>query len=125
MVEIGRDSTIKKGGRQWSVAAGGVDTGAATCDEHGRDGEAGIGVGDGALGSWRREHPNDERGRNGRFDGSGRREMRVIGGGEGTQGCKEGGERRERAGRGGEGEAAAVDANRQGQDGGAVNEEKI
>jgi len=34
---------------------------------------------------------DDERGRSGRFDGSGRREMRVIGGGEGTQGSKEGG----------------------------------
>ena len=51
--------------------------------------------------------------------------MRVIGRGEGTQGCKEGGGRRERAGRGGEGEAAAVDANRQGQDGNAANGEKI
>jgi hypothetical protein len=40
-----------------------------------------------------REHPrgDDERGRSGRFDGSGRREMKVIGGGEGTQGSKEGG----------------------------------
>jgi hypothetical protein len=40
-----------------------------------------------------REHPRDdeERVRSGRFDGSGRREMRVIGGGEGTQGSKEGG----------------------------------
>jgi hypothetical protein len=40
-----------------------------------------------------REHPrgDDERGRSSRFDGSGRREMRVIGGGEGTQGSKEGG----------------------------------
>ena len=62
-------------------------------DEHGRDGEAGIGVGDGAIGSRTREHPrgDDERGWSGRFDGSGRREMRVIGGGEGTQGSKEGG----------------------------------
>ena len=62
-------------------------------DENGRDGEAGIGVGDGAIGSRMREYPhgNDERGRSGRFDGSGRREMRVIGGGEGTQGSKEGG----------------------------------
>ena len=96
-------------------------------DEHGRDGEAGIGVSDGAIESRKREHPrgDDERGQNGRFDGSGRREIRVIGGGEGTQGSKEGGERRERAGRGGEGEAAAVDANRQGQDGVAANGEKI
>ena len=62
-------------------------------DEHGRDGEAGIGVGDGAIGSRMREHPrgDNERGRSGRFDGSGRREMWVIGGGEGTQGSKEGG----------------------------------
>jgi hypothetical protein len=51
-----------------------------------RDGEAGIGVGDGVIGSRMREHPrnDDERGRSGRFDVSGRREMRVIGGGEGT-----------------------------------------
>ena len=36
-------------------------------DEHGRDGEAGIGVGDGAIGSRMREHPrgDDERGRSG------------------------------------------------------------
>jgi hypothetical protein len=62
-------------------------------DEHGRDGEAGIGVGDGAIGSRMREHPrgDNERGRSSRFNGSGRREMRVIGGGEGTQGSKEGG----------------------------------
>ena len=51
--------------------------------------------------------------------------MRVIGGGEGTQGSKEGGGRREQAGRGGEGEAAAVDTHRQGQDGDAINGEKI
>ena len=50
----------------------------------------------------------------------------MIGGGEGTQGSKEGNGRQERAGRGGEGEAAAVDANRQGQDGNAANgDEKI
>ena len=62
-------------------------------NKHGRDGEAGIGVGDGVIGSRMREHPHgdDERGRSGRIDGSGRREMRVIGGGEGTQGSKEGG----------------------------------
>ncbi len=63
-------------------------------DEHGRDGGAGIDIlGDGAIGCRMREHPrgDDERGRSGRFDGSGRREMRVIGGGEGTQGSKEGG----------------------------------
>ena len=44
-------------------------------DEHRRDGKAGVGVGDGAFGSRRREHPrgNNERGRSGRFDGSGRR----------------------------------------------------
>jgi len=52
-----------------------------------------IGVGDGAIGSRRREHTrgDDERGRSGCFDGSGRREMRVINGGQGTQGSKEGG----------------------------------
>jgi hypothetical protein len=74
------------GGRRWR-------SGHRSSDEHGRDGEAGIGVGDGAIGSRMREHPrgNDERRRSGRFDGSGRREMRVIGGGEGTQGSKEGG----------------------------------
>ena len=73
-----------------AVAAGGVDTGAATRDEHRRDGEAGIGVSDDAIGSRRREHPcsDNKRGRNGCFDGSGRREMRVIGGGEGTQGSR-------------------------------------
>jgi hypothetical protein len=40
-----------------------------------------------------REHPcgNDKRGQSGHINGSGRREMRVIGGGEGTQGSKEGG----------------------------------
>ncbi len=44
-------------------------------DEHGRDGEAGIGVGDGAIGSRMMEHPhgNDIRGRSGRFNQSGRR----------------------------------------------------
>jgi hypothetical protein len=31
-----------------------MDTGAATRNEHGQDGEAGIGVGDGAIGSRRR-----------------------------------------------------------------------
>ena len=98
-------------------------------DEHGWDSEAAItdGVGDGAIGSRMREHPrgDDKRGRSGRFDGSGRREMRVIGGGEGTQDAGEQGGRRERAGQGGEGEAAAVDANRQGQDGDAANGEMI
>jgi hypothetical protein len=74
------------GGRRWR-------SGHRSRDEHGRDGEAGIGVGDGAIGSRMREHPrgDDEKGRSGRFDGSGRREMRVISGGEGTQGSKEGG----------------------------------
>ena len=64
-----------------------------TRDENGQDGEAGIGVGDGAIGSRRRKHPrgNDKKGRNRRFDGSGRREMRVIGGGEGTLVSTEGG----------------------------------
>jgi hypothetical protein len=100
MVEIGRDSTIKKGGQQRTTDDGGGGVGGRrwwsghrSRDEHGRDGDAGIGVGDGAIGSRMREHPrgDDERGRSGRFDGSGRREMRVIGGGEGTQGSKEGG----------------------------------
>jgi hypothetical protein len=108
------------GGRCWR-------SGHRSRNEHGRDGEAGIGVGDGAIGSRMREHPrgDDKRGRSGRFDGSGRREMRVIGGGEGTRHAGEQGGRRERAGQGGEGEAAAVDANRQGQDGDAANGEKI
>jgi hypothetical protein len=100
MVEIGRDSTIKKGGRRRTTDDGGGGVGGRrwrsghrSRNEHGRDGDAGIGVGDGAIGSRMREHPrgDDERGRSGRFDGSGRREMRVIGGGEGTQGSKEGG----------------------------------
>ena len=45
-------------------------------NEHGWDGEAGIGVGDGVIGSRMREHPSgdNERGRSGRIDGSGRRE---------------------------------------------------
>ena len=62
-------------------------------NEHGRHGEAGIDVGDGVIGSRMREHSRggDERGQSGRIDGSGRREMRVIGGGEGTQGSMEGG----------------------------------
>jgi len=62
-------------------------------DKHGRDGEAGIVVGDGAIGSRSREHTrgDDERGQSGCFDRSERIEMRVIGGGEGTQGSKEGG----------------------------------
>jgi hypothetical protein len=47
--------------------------------------------------------------------------MMVIGGGKGMQGIK----RRERAGQGGEGEAAAMDTNRQGQDGDAANGEMI
>jgi hypothetical protein len=51
-----------------------------------------------------REHPrgDDERGRSGRFDGSGRREMRVICGGEGMQRSKEGGgsEQEDKEGRG-------------------------
>jgi hypothetical protein len=68
-------------------------SGHRTRDEHGRDGETGISVGDGAIGSRMREHPrsDEERGRSGRFGGSRRREMRVIGGGKGTQGSKEGG----------------------------------
>ena len=61
-------------------------------DKHGRDGEAGIVVGDGAIGSRSREHTrgNDERGQSGCFDRSGRIDMRVICGGKGTQGSKEG-----------------------------------
>jgi len=102
-------------------------SGHRSCDKHRRDDEAGIGVGDGAIGSKRREHPRGDgkMGRNGCFDGSGRREMRVIGGGDSTQGSKEGGGWWERSGRGGEGEAAAVDANSQGQDGDTANGEKI
>ena len=72
-------------------------------DEHGWDGEAGIGAGDGAIGSRMKEHPRseDKRGRSSRFDGSGRREMRVIDGGEGTQGSKEGGgSKQDKEGRG-------------------------
>jgi hypothetical protein len=82
---------------------GGGDVGGGRCqrsehrsrDKHGRDGEAGIVVGDGAIGSRSREHNrgDNERGQSGCFDRSGRIEMRVIGGGEGegTQGSKEGG----------------------------------
>jgi hypothetical protein len=78
------------GGRRWR-------SGHRSRDEHGRDGEAAIGVGDGEIGSRMREHPrgDDKRGRSGRFDGSGRREMRVIGGGEGTQDAGEQGGWRE------------------------------
>ena len=55
-------------------------------NEHGRDGEAGIGVGDGVIGSRMRENPrgDDKRGRSSCIDGSERREMMVIGGVEGT-----------------------------------------
>ena len=65
-------------------------------DEHGRDGEASVGVGDGAIGSRRREHlrGDDKRGRSGCFDGSRRWERRVIGGDLGMQGSEEGGGRR-------------------------------
>ena len=72
-------------------------------NEHGWDGEAGIGVSDGVIGSRMREHPRGdvERGRSGRIDGSGRREIRVIGRGEGTQGSKEGGgSKQDKEGRG-------------------------
>ena len=78
-------------------------TGAATRNEHGQDGEAGIGVSDGMIGSRMREHPrgDDKRGWSGRIDGSLRREMRVIGRGEGTQGSKEGsGSEQDKEGRG-------------------------
>ena len=50
------------GGRRWR-------SGHRSRDEHGRDGEAGIGIlGDGAIGCRMREHPrgDDERGRSGR-----------------------------------------------------------
>ena len=50
-----------------------------------------------------REHPHgdNERGRSGRFYGSGRREIRVIGFCEGTQGSKEGdGSEQDKEGRG-------------------------
>ena len=45
------------------------------------------------IGSRKREHPHgdDKRGHSNRIDGSGMREMRVTGGGKGTQGSKEGG----------------------------------
>jgi hypothetical protein len=51
------------GGRRWR-------SGHRSRDDHKRDGEAGIGVGDGAIGSRMREHPrgNNERGRSGRFN---------------------------------------------------------
>ena len=61
-------------------------------DEHGRDGKADVGVGDGVIGLRRREHPrgnnNDKRGRSGLFDGSRRWERRVIRSGEGMQGVR-------------------------------------
>ena len=90
-------------------------------DEHGQDGEAGIGVGNGVIGSRIREHP---------AHGDDKRGGAVASMGEGDpQGRRHAGEqggRRERAGQGGEGEAAAVvDANHQGQDGDAANGEKI
>ncbi len=84
------------GGRRWR-------SGHRSRDEHGRDGDAGIGIGDGAIGSRMREHPHgdNKRGGSGRFDGSGRREMRVISRGEGTQGSKEGGgSKQDKEGRG-------------------------
>ena len=79
MVETRRDSTIKKGGRQQRRMCGGSrrrQSGHRSRNEHGRDGEAGIGVDDGVIGSRMREHPSgdNERGRSGRIDGSGRRE---------------------------------------------------
>jgi len=67
------------------AVAGGVDT------------EAGV------IGSRMREHPrgDNKRGRSGHMDGSGRRETRVIDGGEGTQGSKEGsGSDQDKEGRG-------------------------
>ena len=62
-------------------------------DEHGRDGEASVGIGNGTIGSRRREHPHgdDERGQSGHFDGSWSWERRVIGRGKGMQGSEEGG----------------------------------
>ena len=98
------DLTINKGGgrrrQRCKVAAvdGGVDTWSR--DEHGRDGEASVGVGYSAIGSRRREppHGNDERGQSGRFDGSWSWERRVIGRGEGMQGSEEGGGSRTRRG---------------------------
>ena len=82
------------------AVAGGVDTGHRSRDKHERDGEADVGVGDGMIGLRRREHPrgNDERGRSGHFDGSRRWERRVIGGGKGMQGSKEGDGSRTRRG---------------------------
>jgi hypothetical protein len=69
-------------------------------DNHWRDGEADGSVGDGAIGSRRRDHScgEDKRGRIGRFDGSRRREKRVIGGGEGMQRSVEDGVSRTRRG---------------------------
>ena len=83
-------------------------------DKHGRDGEAGIGVGDRAIGSRRMEHPcgDDKRGRSNHFDMSRRWERRVIGAGEGMKESKEGGGNEKWSG----GEAAAVDANHRGWD---------
>ena len=91
------DLTIIKGGgrqRQRCKAAavdGGVDTWSR--DKHRRDGEASVGVGYGAIGSRRREHPHgdEERGQSDRIDGSWSWERRVIGRGQGMQGSKEGG----------------------------------
>ena len=77
------------GGGGVAAVAGGVDTGAKTSGMV----RPALAPGDGAIGSRRREHirGDDERGRSSHFDAGGRREMRVIGGGKGTQGSKEGG----------------------------------
>ena len=92
-------------------------------DKHGRDGEAGIGVGDRAIGSRRMEHPcgDDKRGRSNHFDMSRRWERRVIGAGEGMKESKEGGGNEKWIG----GEVAAVDANHRGWDADIANWEMI
>jgi hypothetical protein len=94
-----------------------------SCDKHGRDGEAGVGVGDGAIESRKMEHPrgNEERGWSNCFDGSRRWERRVIGGDLGMQGSEESGGSRKRRG----GEVAAMDTNCREQDGDAANGEMI
>ena len=82
--------------------------------EHGRDGEAGVGVGDGAIGSRRMEHPRGKTKEGGAIPSMGA----GSGKGRSSAGSEEGGGSRKRRG----GEAAAVDANRWGRDGAANGE---